>query len=194
MKHYDNTYVKDLENHIANIKIGGNDGVLHLKNIFSDGQIESAVLLLSEIHFMPLEHEGRVARFEAIDINSFNPVVSQIHDLLWHTRAELKLDDEYSVESYAFKYEVGHYVPEHKDRERHKVTAIAYFGDFEGGEVVYKKYGCEDEFRVKPKEGDLVLSVNETDDGRVLNPIHCVEEIRSGTRLCLVASLVSKNG
>ena len=180
-----------LNEHIYKINKDGKDGILHLQDMYSPRQIEKAKTLLDNTEFIPQEHEGTIARYEAFHIPIKNSCIGVIYDLLKLIHLEMGFNRQLSFETYAFKYNVGHEVPKHKDKDRHKITAIAYFGNFTGGAYLYWTGKNEDCISINPNEGDIILSINETNDGRVLNPVHCVSKVTSGSRLSLVGSLVS---
>lgn len=184
---------KNIQKHAANIINGGIDGVIHLKKVFDCTLVSQAKLLIETLNFVPQKENNKIARYESFAVPLDNPCVNSIRDLLFQVKNELGFHKDLSFETYAFKYETGNKIPKHKDRDRHKITAIAYFGDFTGGEYVYWPNGSEEGICIKPNCGDVLISVNETSNGEVLNPVHCVNEIIAGIRFCIVGSLVNAN-
>lgn len=165
-----------------------NGNVFHLRQYFSAKERRIWKEYLNKIEFSSLEHEGIVARYEADVDKNFElslPLLDQASEVA--ERAGLF---NLSPEFYAFRYENGHKVPWHRDRSRHKVTLMGYFGDFSGGQYEYQASGG-DITQLSPKCGDVILVVNETHTGHEINPLHRVCPTVSGTRFTIVVSMVS---
>ena len=143
---------------------------------------------LKSLKYENLVIEDKVPRSEA-DITEEYDFIKKLRTFaeIFAYRAHLK---ELSSEMYAFKYVKNNSIPWHRDRNRHKLTLIAYFGDFTGGEYVYFNSKNE-EISIKPKSGDVIVSINETICGREINPLHKVNPIVHGVRYCSVVSLTS---
>lgn len=171
------------EEHLAS-----NGGIFHVNGFFTDRDILEIRNELEAIEYSPLLHENTIARYECdygspgVGIITFKQAVMSLAVSLGMSYCKPEL--------YCFKYVPGHSVPWHKDMDRHIITAIAYFGEFSGGEYVYKNMS-EKIIEIEPKQGDVVVSINKLTNGVVLNPLHKVNEIQEGTRYCSVVSITS---
>ena len=145
---------------------------------------------IAAVPFRPLVQENVLWRHEVIGLKGSILRIPELEEFVSHIREAIHDFRELAVERHAFRYEIGQSLPPHRDKVRHKITAILYFGEFLGGEFSFevnnrKKY-------LVLSGGDVIISVNELPDGPVLNPIHWVKEIRKGTRYCSVVSYVSE--
>lgn len=105
-----------------------NGNVFHLQQYFSVNDRRLWKEHLNKIEFSPLEHEGIVARYEA-DVDKKFELAQPFLELASEVAERSGLFN-LSPEFYAFRYENGHKVPWHRDRNRHKVTLMGYFGEF----------------------------------------------------------------
>ncbi len=162
--------------------------VFHIPSYFSTGMCKRWLEYLEKLDFAPLEHKGLVARFEADVCQTFElskPFIRNAEEITRMVSLE-----SLCPEFYAFRYQRGHSVPWHKDRKRHKITLMAYFGEFSGGAYEYKDL-YDNSVLIKPACGDVILVINETCTGKEINPSHCVHEVVEGTRFTIVVSMVS---
>ena len=182
-----------MELNLAEIDLSEKDllsgrNIIPINSYFSFSQREEWKKYLNELTFKPLEHEGSIARYEACVENSF-PLAKPFREHAIEFTKSVGLKN-LSADFYAFRYETGNQVPWHKDRSRHKITLMGYFGDFSGGEYEYHNTsGCIT--TLTPKCGDVILVVNETASGQQINPLHRVCPISNGIRYTIVVSMVS---
>ncbi len=182
-----------LNRHVDDVVKGRSSGVLHLKQVFARGEAYDARNLISNLIFEPQYEAGKIARYESLNVPISSYVVCVLRQILDEAKRLLFSGRSLKVEWYAFKYDVGHSVPMHRDMNRHKISAIAYFGDFEGGQFIYVDPIEIKEIAIRLDEGDVLVSVNETSNGRNLGPIHKVKPVLSGQRLCIAGSLVDES-
>ncbi|MCG8050177.1 MAG: hypothetical protein JAZ15_03165 [Candidatus Thiodiazotropha endolucinida] len=163
-------------------------GIIHVKNYFSAFDRKNIESFLKNMNYSPLYHEDQMARYEVSiiktneSIDRFTGEIKELSNIIGHQSCYQEL--------YSFKYIEGQSIPLHRDMDRHKITAIAYFGNFKGGEYIYETASRE-QIEIALNCGDIVISINELSDGSQINPSHRVNTILSGERYCLVASMVS---
>jgi hypothetical protein len=165
-----------------------NGSVFYIKDFFDSYSIREITKTLESQKFEPLLHEGHISRYET-DLCPKDKSVLELEQSI-SNMAEIIGFSDYNIEIYGFKYLVGQFVPWHRDMDRHKITAIAYFGNFSGGEYVYEDCLRENK-TISPHPGSVIVSINEVPNGSIFNPRHKVNKVASGTRYCLVVSVVS---
>lgn len=166
-----------------------NNGLFVRRNCFSISDRDQLTSLLKSIDYEPIYYNKKISRYEA-DINIKNEAVSKIVVSMKSLAQEIGYRN-INMEIYAFKYLASNQVPWHRDTKRHKMIAIAYFGEFTGGEYVYQDENG-DIAEININKGDLLISINRTECGKYINPYHKVNEIKSGCRYCLAISIINK--
>ncbi|MEP2445762.1 MAG: hypothetical protein ABJI69_00930 [Balneola sp.] len=181
--------IKDLINKdISYFKI---NPVVHLKSFIAKEEATEILTQLNQLKYEENIHEGEVVRYEVSIKEEKFVFIKQIKEILEEFLQKLGFREGYGFEFFVFKYEEGHFVPPHQDKERHKILFMIYIGEFEGGDYIYKIE--EDVRHVELNNGDAVLSINELGPGNRQNPIHSVEKITRGVRYTIAGSFVSKN-
>lgn len=163
-------------------------GVFYMPNIIKKARCRSFEHMISECELEPLRHNGMTSRYEGVPPLD-DPLAKEYERAVANLSLEI-YETASAVEVYVFKYLAGQRIPWHKDNVRHNLTAIAYLGDFGGGEFIYRDRGRRLRV-VDVNPGDVLVSINRTRNGTMINPWHAVRPILSGERLCLVASVVS---
>lgn len=167
-----------------------NGGIFHIEGMFGAAMQDQFRSWLAELPFAPLEHDGVVARHEcSLDVSEGR--TAEFAARLKNLATKLGLG-RVAIEAYAFRYLEGHAVPWHTDTKRHALSAIAYFGEFKGGQYVYRTSAGTD-VALAIGAGDAIVSVNVTPRGHWINPLHRVLPITQGERLCLVASAIAES-
>ncbi|MDO5972003.1 hypothetical protein Q4Q35_19555 [Flavivirga aquimarina] len=180
-----------LKDSLLAIYSGNSDGIIHLKNAIDFNLNQESIDEVKLLNFEESKFNNRIARYEITLDNETNNIVQQLSTKLIFVRDYLNLSLDYSFESFAFKYYKGHFVPEHIDRDRHKLIALTYFGDFTGGDYVYLSKIFKREIKIFPKIGDVIISINEGTKFDNLKLKHKVDLIQSGIRYTIATSLVS---
>lgn len=183
---------KQIESLELNSYSGQKNGLIWIRGLLSSVHLKRILDGAMAMEFVPQRDGDVISRFEnKIDSESAMNSPSELEALVSDIRVSLNDQRPLVRERYTFRYDIGHSVPKHRDRSRHKLVSILYLGDFDGGEYVYLN-GVK-EHVIDLRSGDVLISINELPNGKRFAPVHRVAEIRSGVRFCQVISCVSKD-